>query len=84
MWKRAVFDIFAVILAFFAPWWVVLMYAMIGSILFPWYLETIFFGLFFDVMYGTSMLPWYERVSHTALFLIPLSISEYVKSRINI
>lgn len=84
MWKRVVFDIVAVVVVFFAPWWVVLAYVIVGVAIFPWYLEAVFLGLFFDVMYGTSILPWYERVLHTFIFLIPLGIGEYIKSRINV
>ncbi|MEI8223692.1 MAG: hypothetical protein WCG20_01065 [bacterium] len=82
--KRIVFSVIAVILAFFAPWWVVLMYAIIGIILFPWYLEALFLGLYFDTMYGIPTLQWYIRIMHTVLFVTPLGIAEFIKRRINL
>jgi hypothetical protein len=81
---RIIFSVIAVILTFFAPWWVVLMYAIIGIILFPWYLEALFLGLYFDSMYGIPTLHWYVRIMHTVLFVTPLGIAEFIKRRINL
>ena len=81
---RVVFTLIAAILVFFAPWWVVLMYAIIGIILFPWYLEALFLGLYFDIMYGIPTLHWYARIVHTVLFVTPLGIAEFIKRLINV
>lgn len=81
---RILFSIIAGILVFFAPWWVVLVYTVLGVILFPWYLEAMFLGLYFDVMYGIPTLHWYERIIHTIIFVAPLGIGEFIKRRINV
>ena len=81
---RIAFTFIAVILVFFAPWWAVLVYATIGIIVFPWYLEALFLGLYFDVMYGIPTLHWYVRIVHTVLFVTPLGITEFIKRRINV
>ena len=83
MIRRIGFDIGAVAVCLFAPWWVALAYAVVGIVIFPWYLEAIFIGLFFDAFYGTNALAWYYRGIHTVIFAVPLGLGEYIKRRIN-
>lgn len=81
---RIIFTFIAAVLVFFMPWWVVLMYTLIGIVIFPWYIEAIFLGLYFDIMYGIPTLHWYTRIIHTIVFLTPLGITEFIKRRINV
>ena len=84
MIRRIAFDIGAIIVLNLAPWWVSLAYAIIGVAIFPWFLEAIFMGLFFDAVYGTCTMAWYVRPLHTAVFTVPLGIGEFIKRRINV
>lgn len=84
MWKRLLFDSGALALVLVAPWWVALAYTLLGIILFPWYVEALLLGLFFDTVYGMTLLPWYQRMTHTTLFIIPVGIGQYIKSRIDV
>lgn len=84
MLRRILFDLGAIAVVLLLPWWVALAYALIGITLFPWYLEAIFIGLFFDTFYGTPALAWYLKGLHTIIFTIPLGIGEYIKRRVNL
>ena len=84
MIRRIAFDIGAIAVLFLGPWWVALAYAVIGIVLFPWFIEAVFMGLFFDAMYGSPAVSRYLREIHTLLFAVPLCIGEYVKRRINV
>lgn len=84
MWKRIPWDILCLVLVFIAPWWVVLILGVIGVILFPWYLEIIFLGVLFDVLYGGIAISWYRHLIHTAIFTVPLLVAEYIKPKLNL
>jgi len=83
MWKRIVWNIITITLVFFAPWWVTLIFGIIGVVFFSWYLEIIFFGVCYDVFFGGVVGPWYYHLIHTGIFTLPLLVSEFVKTRIN-
>ena len=84
MWKRIVWDVICLALVFSAPWWVTLIVAIGGVILFPWYIEIIFIGALYDSLYGGIGLVWYKHLVHTAIFTVPLLIGEYIKTTINL
>lgn len=81
MGKRVLFDILGIVLVIIAPWWLVLVYGIIGAVLFSWYLEILLFGVLFDVIYGT--IGGGIHLKHTLIFMIPLVIAELVKPRLN-
>ena len=65
------------------PWWLAFVVAGIGIILFPWYLEVVFVGLYFDVFFGYPALDWYRNSIHTLLLTVFLVVVQYLKPRIN-
>lgn len=52
--KRVFFGIACVLGILFAPWWVVFLVALVGAFLFAPYYELIFFGIFYDLLYGIA------------------------------
>lgn len=56
--KRIIFDIMLIGAIFYAPWWVVIIFAPIGAFLWPLYYEIIAFGILMDVLYGARSLPF--------------------------
>ena len=84
MWKRIIWDIVCLGMAFFAPWWATLVFGIIGVIAFSWYIEIIFLGVWYDAVFGGVTGAWYYHFIHTTIFLIPLCIAEFIKTRINI
>lgn len=68
MIARIGYDMIGIVLLFILPWWGILLYGIGGIVLFPRYVEIAFFGVFFDITYGGSFLPWYLRYEHTILF----------------
>lgn len=83
MW-RVLFTLGGIVLTLLMPWWVVFGYGIIGIILFPWYLEVICIGLYFDTVFGIPTVVWYMRMMHTAWLVFPLIIVELIKQRINV
>ncbi len=68
---------------FFMPWWLAFVCVIIGIVLFPWYLEAVFIGLYFDVFFGYPALDWYRNIIHTAVLTLLLVVFQYIKPRIN-
>jgi hypothetical protein len=83
MWKRILWDVLALILLFFAPWWVVFIVGVIGIVFFSWYLEIIFLGVLYDVFFGGVSGTWYYHLIHTTLFTTTLIFAEFIKTRVN-
>ncbi len=50
--KRFIFTVLLLGIVVYAPWWITLVAAGIVTFMFPWYIEVIFTGIFFDVLYG--------------------------------
>ncbi len=84
MWKRIVFDILALGMVFFTPWWAALLFGILGVVLFSWYVELIFLGMFYDVFFGGVAGPWYYHLLHTGIFTLPLLVIEFIKTKINL
>jgi hypothetical protein len=82
--KRTLWDIVLVILAFMAPWWVVLVVGAGGAILFSWYIEFVIMGAILDALYGGTARHWYTHLIHTGLFTSILGIIEFIKSKISV
>lgn len=81
MVRRILFNILGLVLTIVAPWWAVLAYSILGALLFPWYIEMIFFGILFDVIYGNI---GGFHIKHTIVFLVPLLVVEFAKPRLNV
>lgn len=84
MLKRILWDITAFALVLIAPWWATLGFTAIGCVLFPWYLEGIFVGALYDVLFGGGVTHWYQHLVHTGIFAIPVLVMEYVKTKIHL
>lgn len=80
---RILYTVVLVLVVFFVPWWAVLILALVGAMVFPWYLESVFIGLYFDVFFGYPALDWYRNIMHTAIFTLPVLAIQYIKPRIN-
>lgn len=52
--KRFIFTFALVGAVIYAPWWAVFVAAGIGTFVFPRYLEVLFAGLLFDILYGAT------------------------------
>lgn len=81
---RFIWGLVACILFLSTPWWVVLIWCAVGGIFFSWYLEMVFWGIFYDVMFGGVAIPWYSHLMHTGIFAGGLLVVEFCKKRINI
>ena len=53
IWRTLV-TVFLVSAVVFAPWWFVLVGAIVGTFLFPRYYEVIALGVLSDILYGIS------------------------------
>ena len=84
MWKRVLWDVLCLVVLFFAPWWATLALGIVGTIFFSWYIEIIFLGVLYDVLFGGITGTWYYHMIHTGIFTLPLIVSEFVKTKINI
>lgn len=84
MIQRIIFGIIGLVIVFMAPWWVVFVIGIIGAILFPWYIEIIFFGIIIDVLYGNVGVPWYQQLVHTIRFFPVVPIIEFMKRRFTV
>ncbi len=51
---RTLFSIFAVLLITLTPYWIYLPVILVGIVLFPLYVEAIFFGFLIDTLYGSG------------------------------
>ena len=56
MKKRIIFDILLLGAVFYAPWWVVVIFAFVGAFMWPPYYEVIAFGVLLDLLYGSHVL----------------------------
>lgn len=70
MKKRILFDFILFALAFYAPWWVTLVFVAIGVFKFPFYSEAILFGVLLDLLYGTTTAYGFGAVSLALAFVI--------------
>jgi hypothetical protein len=69
-WKRFFYSMWLFATVFLFPWWVVGIFAMIGSILFNRYVEIIIVGLVTDILFGFSGNRWYITGLHTIMFAV--------------
>lgn len=72
--KRALYGVALIVCAFVMPWWVAVVFSLIGILYFPHLYEVIFVGLIIDMLYGGTI------VIHgvTIMFTIGLAIALYV------
>lgn len=84
MIRRIAWDSVCIGLALTSPWWVVLIVVIAGTIMFPWYIESVFLGALFDALYGGNSNSWISHFTHTALFTTPFIFAEFIRTRINL
>ncbi len=72
--KRVLYGVALIVCAFVMPWWISVLFSLIGILYFPHLYEVIFVGLIIDMLYGGTI------VVHgvTIMFTIALTISLYV------
>lgn len=84
MLKRIIFDVilFLSIVAF-APWWVVVIFAIALTFYFPNYYEIIVAGVLLDAIYGTPQTLFFDSALFFSLgFLIIFLLVNILKKRI--
>ena len=84
MIRRGIFDVIGIVLCMMAPWWVVLVYGFIGTLLFPWYLEYVLMFAWYDAVFGYAGLAGYLRIAHTLIVGILLLGIEYIKTNLTV
>lgn len=83
MTKRILFDVLFLGVIFYAPWWVVAVFAFAGVFFFPSYYEVIAGGVLFDLLYGASN--YFTRgiigfLSTLVLFVVARRLKRAVRS----
>lgn len=74
-WKRFTYSIFLFLTPFFFPWWLVVIFACLGTFLFSKFFEIIALGVVMDIVFGFSGNSWYTHILHTILMLVVYGIS---------
>ncbi len=80
MWKRILWDILCLALAFMAPWWVTLVFGTLGALFFSWYLELVILGAIYDALFGGVSMHWYRHLIHTGIFALPLLVMQLART----
>lgn len=82
MIARILFGVALLVTLFVTPWWVTLLLVLAGLIYFPFYIEVLFVGLFFDALYGAPMfVPWLPYAA-TMLAVVFLICAQQVRERL--
>lgn len=82
MGKRFLLDSIGLVIVLMFPWWVGFIVVIVGTIFFPWYVEALFFGAIYDILYGGVVHHWYLHITQLVIFAIPLFVAEFIKTRI--
>ncbi len=78
MITRIILSVFALFCLFVFPWWAAALCLITGLILFD-YIEIIFFGFLFDMLYSVGDPAW-TRFSFLALSFILYGVTSVVKT----
>ncbi len=78
---RILVFILALIGILMLPWWISTVVLIALTIYFPFYLEVLFFGFLFDILYASREHFPFFALSLAAIFLIIVS---FVRSRIRV
>jgi hypothetical protein len=81
---RTFFTIVLFFSALFFPWWVTLAAGLFGIILFAWYFEALFIGLFIDILYADAAMVSFVEFPYffTLIFVIGLGFFAIIKKRL--
>ena len=79
---RIFFDILLFSLAVFAPWWISIFFAIVGSIIFKNYFEIFFVGLWLDAVPMDNILPipFFISIFTILIFFCYKKIRTYIKT----
>ncbi len=80
--KRALYGVALIISAFIMPWWIVILFSVLGILYFPQLYEVIAVGLILDMLYGSVLSIHGVSIVFTIGLTCALYILTNVKSRI--
>lgn len=76
---RVLFFILVSVLVVILPWWLSSVVLVFFTIYFPFYLEILFFGFLFDILYSSDFSFPYRGLTIALLFLLIVS---FLRTRI--
>ncbi len=76
--KRVLYGAFLIISAFILPWWIPVIFSLIGIFYFDNLYEVIFVGLIIDVLYGSNL----SLAGLDIVFTISLTIALYILTNV--
>ena len=79
--KRIIFDIILLSSVFYAPWWIVAMFAIVGAYLYNQYYEIFLFGMLIDLLYCANLFPLWGALGILGAIVIFVSVS-YAKKMV--
>ncbi|HAS84570.1 MAG TPA: hypothetical protein DCS23_00635 [Candidatus Yonathbacteria bacterium] len=79
--KRIIFDIVLLSSVFYAPWWIVVMLAIVGAYIYDKYYEIFLFGILIDLLYGANLFPLGGALGILGAIVIFVSVS-YAKKMV--
>lgn len=74
---RVIFVVLLMMSTFLVPWWWVVMVGILGIIAFPWFFEAVAIGLYMEVVFGLSWIPWIA-IALLIILLVVESITYYI------
>ncbi len=84
MWQRILADIFIIISALVAPWWITVILVFFGLIYFESYIEAFFIGAIIDAIYSTANttilgLHYFFAIFFIVIYFILLRLKKSVR-----
>lgn len=76
--KRVLYGAFLIISAFILPWWIPVIFSLIGIFYFDNLYEIIFVGLIIDTLYGANL----SLAGLDIVFTISLTVALYVLTNV--
>ncbi len=76
--KRVLYGAFLIISAFILPWWIPVIFSLIGIFYFDNLYEIIFVGLIIDTLYGANL----SLVGLDIVFTISLTLALYILTNV--
>ena len=79
-YTRIIYTVFVLCAAIFCPYWVTLILAGIGAIIYPWYLEGVTIVFLSDILFAVPIVHLHNFVAvHTLISLIICFIAMGIK-----
>ncbi len=76
--KRVLYGAFLIISAFILPWWIPVIFSLIGIFYFDNLYEIIFVGLIIDTLYGSNL----SLIGLDIVFTISLTLALYILTNV--